>query len=60
MDALKIEKKKQVLTQAYTTDKSLLTSSYLVALQIARWKRKTKKLFILVKNLLAGHSGHAV
>jgi hypothetical protein len=35
-DALKIEK--QVLTQASTIDKSLLTS-YLVALQIARCKK---------------------
>jgi hypothetical protein len=38
-DALKIEK--QVLIQASTIDKLLLISSYLVALQIARRKKKT-------------------
>jgi len=37
-DALKIEKK--IISQASTTDNSLLTASYLVSLQIAKCKKK--------------------
>jgi hypothetical protein len=36
-DALKIEKK--IISQASTTDTSLLTASYLITLQIAKCKR---------------------
>ena len=38
-DALKIEKK--FISQASTTDTSLLTASYLISLQIAKCKKKT-------------------
>jgi len=36
-DALKIEKK--IISQASTTDNSLLTASYLISLQIAKCKK---------------------
>jgi len=49
-DALKIEKK--IISQASTTDTSLLMASYLISLRIAKCKIK-KKLIPLAKNSLS-------
>ena len=54
-DALKIEKK--IISQTSTTDTSLLTTSYLISLQIAKCekkrKEKKKKRIPLAKNSLS-------
>jgi len=46
-DALKIEKK--IISQASTTDNSLLTASYFISLQVAKYKI----LIPLAKNSLS-------